>query len=571
MRNLYVRLLCALLCLAALASMFSCKKQNETEDTTAAEDTGFALTVEALSKYQIVLADRQSQELRASATTLQEHIKTVTGVALKIKSDLVVAGSAEYSESEYEIIVGRAERDCISELYKSIRNKDCGYVMQDTKVIILGETADTANRSVLFFKQDVLDKASEGGALLRPGESRLNTGSYALSEMKIDGVDIFEYSIVYPVLGTLQEKRIAEELSNWIKLNTGYSVPCVGDNVVAAKYEIQIGRTNRVAQELGAQMDAEITTDTQYYLSQSGHTVWTAGKTTGALTQAALAFVKAFGTDGTLRMPATACNEMTALSVSVMSYNVRGMKDGDKRDPNQVIESIQARDPDIFAAQEATSVGDNSAQWISRFKTALEGEYDVVKGIGVGNYTSYQPIYYKKDKFELVSSISKYLTHTPDKKSKLEGQSEYYRVVNIVVLRDKATGMEFVVSNNHFDINGYVVRTEEAKILANFLKDHPLLPLVVCGDFNTEVTTSPITTLIGNSRLTPGEKIAAEKIITGGSGAPDFQNRGETIIDLLLVSDCNVTVEKYEIWDNKTGKGYPSDHLPVWVEMTIYG
>ena len=567
MKKTYTRWLCALLCFAALASMFSCKKQKENEETTASEETEFALTAELLSQYQIVLAERQSQELRASATTLQGHIKTATGATLEIKSDLAAAGGGT---SEYEIVIGRAERDGVAELYQSLRQKDCGYVMQDTRVVILGETAEAVNRSVLLFKQDVLDKASEGGALLRPGESRWNAGSYALSDMKIDGVGIYEYTIVYPVLGTLMEKKIAEDLSNWIKLNTGYSVSCVGDHVAATKYEIQIGYTNRVSREMQARMNAEITSDTQYYLSKNGETILTAGRTTGALTQAALAFAKSFGEDGAMKLSETACREMTASSISIMSYNVRGMKDGNKRDPNQVIESIQARDPDIFAAQEATSVGDNSAQWISRFKTALEGEYDVVKGIGVGNYTSYQPIYYKKDKFELVSSISKYLTHTPDKKSKLEGQSEYYRVVNIAVLRDKATGMEFVVSNNHFDINGYIVRTEEAKILASFLKDYPLLPLVACGDFNTEANTSPITTLVNGSRLILGESIACEKIM-GGSTASDFQTREEKTIDLLFVSDCNITVEKYEIWDNKTSRGYPSDHLPVWVEMTVYG
>ena len=570
MKTMCMRVICAALCFVMLASVFSCKKQNEAEHATTSESEAFALTVENLSQYQIVVAAKQQQDLQASATALQADIKSITGAAPKIKSDLVIADSAEYCESEYEIIIGRADRDCTAELYKSLRNKDNGYVMAGTKVVILGETAEVVNRSLAFFKQDVLSKASDGGVLLCAGENRVNVGSYTRSAMKIDGVDIFEYSIVYPVLGTLQEKRIAEELSNWIKLNTGYSVSCVGDNVAVGTYEIQIGNTNRLSTETKAQMNADIASDNQYYLAKSGETILLAGQTTGALTQAALAFVNAFGEDGSLKMPAKACNEMTALSVSIMSYNVRGMKDGDKRDLNQVVESIQARDPDIFAAQEATSVGDNSAQWITRFKTALEDEYGVVKGLGVGNYVSYQPIYYKKDKFELVSSISKYLSHTPDKKSKLDGQSEYYRVVNIAVLRDKASGIEFVVSNNHFDINGYIVRTEEAKILAEFLKDYPLLPLVVCGDFNTEVTTSPIDTLLSKSRLTPGEKIAAEKIM-GGSGASDFQTRGDAIIDLLFVSDANVAVEKYEIWDNKTSKGYPSDHLPVWVEMTIYG
>ena len=570
MKTVYVRVICAMLCLVMLASVFSCKKQEETESTASAESDVFALTVENLSQYQIIVAERQQQDLRASATALQADIKEITGAAPKIKSDFVVAGSAEYSESEYEIIIGRADRECVADLYKSLRNKDHGYVMAGTKVVILGETAEVVNRSLALFKQDVLSKATDGGALLCAGENRVNVGSYTRSTMQIDGVDIFEYTIVYPVLGTLQEKRIAEELSNWIKLNTGYSVSCVGDNVEASEYEIQIGRTNRITQEIRADMDAKITSDTKYYLAKDQGTVWTAGRTNGTVTQAVLAFLNAFGEDGSLKLSATVCEELTALPISVMSYNVRGMKDGDKRDPDQVIECILERSPDVFVAQEATSVGDNSAKWITRFKTALLDEYDVVLGFGVGNYGSYQPIYYKKDKFELVSSSCKYLTHTPDKKSMLDGQSQYYRIVNIAVLRDKATGVEFVVSDNHFDISGYIVRTEEAKILAGLLKNYPLLPLIVAGDFNTEVTTSPIDALVGNSRLIPGEKIAAEKIM-GGSGAPDFQNRGETIIDLLFVSDSNVTVEKYEIWDNKTSKGYPSDHLPVWVEITVYG
>ena len=129
-------------------------------------------------------------------------------------------------------------------------------------------------------------------------------------------------------------------------------------------------------------------------------------------------------------------------------------------------------------------------------------------------------------------------------------------------------GVQFVYANNHFDTAGYIVRTEEAKILAKMLEAYPLMPLIVGGDFNTEATTTPIQTLISKSRLKLGEKLANECIL-GGSGSSDYITRGEKIIDIVLVSDESISVQKYEIWDNKTNGKYPSDHLPVWVECVI--
>ena len=41
------------------------------------------------------------------------------------------------------------------------------------------------------------------------------------------------------------------------------------------------------------------------------------------------------------------------------------------------------------------------------------------------------------------------------------------------------------------------------------------------------------------------------------------------IKDIVFVSENSISVQKYEIWDNKMGGTYPSDHLPVWVELTV--
>ena len=192
-KSSYMKMLCAILCVMMMPWMLLSCGSDEGESGDKTLDG--ALTVETLSQYQIVVEEKQFKEFSNVAAALQKNIQDAIGAELKIKSDFVVAGSADYCEAEYEILLGHADREVVTEFYKSIRDKDCGYAMIGTKVIIIGETAEVIQRSLRLFEQDVLSQAAEGVALLRPGESRLDAGSYNQMNMKIDGVDIYEYSI----------------------------------------------------------------------------------------------------------------------------------------------------------------------------------------------------------------------------------------------------------------------------------------------------------------------------------------------------------------------------------------
>ena len=571
MKKAVGKIVCAMLCGVILMALFSCATGGKENETTT-ENEVFALTVQNLSEYKIVVSERLSRELSGATAFLQEHIKGITGTTPEIKSDFVVKNSDIYCETEFEILFGKTEREGVEELYKGIRPKDIGYVMMGKKIVMIGDTGNIAEASVSLFKSDILDKVTDKGnaPLLYAGESKIQAGNYTISELKINGVDIYNYSIVYPFRSSLGESRIAEELSTWIKQNTGYTVKCVSDNQPITKYEIQVGDTNRITPEQKADMESKVTSDRHYYVLGSGETLWASGKTFNTVSRAVQEMLYQIDPDGRLNMNSAICKELKETSLSVMSYNVKSTMESSKRDSEGVITSIKSRMPDIFTPQETTL---ENARWIGRFHDALGSEYDVVMGLSVGKFTAYQPIYFKKDRFELVSSSSKYLTNTPDKQSKLEGQSEYYRIVTFAVLREKATGIEFVVSNNHFDIAGYVVRTEEAKILAKFLSEnYPFYPLIVCGDFNTGAETSPIQTLLSQTKLKPAQNIADEKTMTNGSGvSEDYTTTGQTIIDFIFVSYQNISVQYYELWDNKINGKYPSDHIPVWAELTIQG
>ena len=567
-----------MLCITMLTSLFSCdmsifnpstntettpnsKAESDTEEPTDV----FVLTVENLSEYRIIIPDKLTTELSEAVKSLQDHISAITGKEPEAVSDYISEDSDIFYESEYEILVGKTNRAASEELYTDIRTNDYGYAMVGKKILIFGNSSETARSSVTAFKADVLNKAkNEKDALLRSGESNLNVGLYTYDPLTVNGISIKNYSIVYPQRATLGEKDISQRLAAWIEINTGYTVKCISDKEEPREYEIQVGNTNRISSEQISKMNSYVTSDEQYYISGNNGIIWATGRNSGAILSAVTGMINLINSNGELNMQSYICANKKAASLSVMSYNIRGMMDSDKRNSEDVIVSIKERDPDIFAPQEATA---SAAMWISRLDNALSGEYACYKGLCVGKYSQYQPIYYKKDRLELISATSKYLTHTPDRKSRLEG-AEYDRIVTIVVLRDKETGVQFVYANNHFDTAGYIVRTEEAKILAKMLEEYPLMPLIVGGDFNTEATTTPIQTLISKSRLKLGEDLADEKTL-GGSGASDYQTRGEKIIDIVLVSAESISVNKYEIWDNKTNGKYPSDHLPVCIELVV--
>ncbi len=565
MKKIFKGSICIALCIITAISLFSCKGdgQEQTEDTSAEEV--FALTTENISEYRIIVSDDLSEELSGAIKSLQEYIKTIIGVQLEVKSDLVVANSDKYYESEYEILVGETNRASVKDVYRDIRTEDHGYAMADKKVLIFGNTSSIAQLSADVFKRDVLDKAKNGeSTLLYSGESKITAGQYTYDALTVNGVDIKDYSIVYPAGAKLGERDIAMRFAKWIEVNTGYTVECVPDSGERQDNEIQIGNTNRITADRISRMNSALISDGQYYISCEDDILWATGKDQSAILGAVTGMLDRINGDGKLEFLESICADKKEAAISVMSYNIRGMMDADKRNSEDVIVSIKQREPDIFAPQEATT---NSAEWISRLDAALGNEYQSFKGLRIGNYLQYQPVYFKKDRFELISSASRYLTHTPDKKSRLEG-AEYDRIVTFVVLRDKQTGAQFLYSNNHFDTAGYIVRTEEAKILAEMLEEYPLLPLIVGGDFNTEASTSPIQTLLSKTRLELGESIAEEKIL-GGSGSSDYLTRGDSIIDIVLVSKESISIRKYEIWDNKTNGRYPSDHLPVWVELTV--
>lgn len=83
----FIKILVLVLAVSQILCCFnSCKKEKE------AEEPIFELTLEDLSKYEIVIP-KADASMNSAATVLQGMVESATGVKLNIKTDEVIEGS----------------------------------------------------------------------------------------------------------------------------------------------------------------------------------------------------------------------------------------------------------------------------------------------------------------------------------------------------------------------------------------------------------------------------------------------------------------------------------------------
>ena len=564
-----VRFITLILVLCQLVGCFAaCKEQPDEEMAEVA----FDLTKDKLSAYTIVVPSQTSENMNAVAVTLQDMIEKAIGVKPEIKTDIVTDASGE---SEHEILIGVADRKEAREFHSDVKINDSGYALVGKKVLILGHTEECANSSVFQFKMDILDNAGTLDVLMKAGYNKIVCGTYSYDTLMLNGTDISKYTIVYPERSSNGEDTVASYLQSWILSKTGYVVNCKSDSAELAEYEIQIGDTKRITEDMLSAKNA----GDEYYIGTESKLVWISGKSKIALHAAYRKLLSMATEEGKTISLNTGSSEsyvMNALKLSVMSYNVYYDLGESKRNPSDVIASVKQRNPDVFGLNEA------GKDWINKFNsdTQISAQYACAEGKPADNAAdaSYNPIFYKKDKFELVEVQTKWLSATPDKMSKYP-DAKHYKIFTYVILKDKVSGTEFMYINVHLDGSNdssahaalKEVRKKQADILKRLVSEYSYLPAILGGDFNEGPTSNVIVGMSNGTRFKYCMNVAEKKIDINST---DVNSSYTAISDgvifdyLFVTSDC-ITVQKYEQWDNKVNGKYPSDHLPVCAEITI--
>lgn len=182
----------------------------------------------------------------------------------------------------------------------------------------------------------------------------------------------------------------------------------------------------------------------------------------------------------------------------------------------------------------------------------------------------YAPIFYRRDRFELVAGQTIWLSPTPEKPSK-GWDASHLRIATIVTLRDKLTGRTFRVANTHFDHRGEQARLNSAELLRVHLDKEGDEPTLLMGDFNCRADSPPIKRLTGEGN---GEAFRDTRTQVEEPAGPDSTWNGfRQIVDGARIDFIFLRgpwrTERFEIIDARQDDRYLSDHLPVTATFAI--
>ena len=265
--------------------------------------------------------------------------------------------------------------------------------------------------------------------------------------------------------------------------------------------------------------------------------------------------------------PETVPEAKITQKITVMSYNVYIKGSGEKSPENRtplVAQMIKKYSPDSFGLQEADE------GWLERLPALME-EYDYV---GIGRNSNKgggeaSPVFYKKDKYELLDSGTFWLSKSPEKASK-GWDAMFKRICTYAILKDKETGFTYAHFNAHFDHIGVIARLESVAVIADKIAEiAPDIPVVFSGDLN-DYEGADMYARVLESGLKDTKYLA--KTTSGGNvtyhGYSELVEK-EAPIDFIFVNAFAADVSSYAVGSEKIEGIYASDHHPVISTLTM--
>ena len=258
-------------------------------------------------------------------------------------------------------------------------------------------------------------------------------------------------------------------------------------------------------------------------------------------------------------------------SLRCCTFNIRLKNDGDdkagfgwnvRRD--RVANYIREKAIDVVGMQEVLH-----PQLLDLLERLPQYDY-----VGVGRADGktkgeYSPIFFLKDKFEVLDKGNFWLSETPDVPGSKGWDAAIERIASYAKLKDKATGKIFMAVNTHFDHVGVMARRESAKLIMRKIQEIVgNRPAVVTGDFNvTEDDEAYVTMTTDAFRMNDAYHMTANHTGT----VYTFQNflRISPLecgkIDFIFLTPA-IRVKHSHI-EVQSPENILSDHNPHWADV----
>ena len=260
-----------------------------------------------------------------------------------------------------------------------------------------------------------------------------------------------------------------------------------------------------------------------------------------------------------------------AQSLKAMTYNLRldVASDGNNAWPFRkdfFAAQVRFYEPDILGVQEAMphQVVDLE-QLLPQYNHVGIGR----EGVGKGESSN---IFYKKDKLKVLETNTFWLSDTPEVISK-GWDAACHRVCTYALFQEAKTNQLFWVFNTHLDHIGEQARTKGIELILAQINQLNTLnyPVIFMGDFNSEPQEERIVAL--KKVMNDAREVSLEKPFGPVGTFNNFEHDKSVtaLIDYIFISKkSNLKVIKYAVLSDSKDLKYPSDHLPVYVEMVFH-
>ena len=270
---------------------------------------------------------------------------------------------------------------------------------------------------------------------------------------------------------------------------------------------------------------------------------------------------------------AFSCSTSRTLSLKWATMNVRYDNPADSLNnwnyrKDSVAAFIKRQNIDVIGLQEVRN------NQLEDLKLRLPEYAEVGVGRDDGKTAGeYAPIFYKKDKFDLLDSKTFWLSQYPDSAGFVGWDGACTRIATWAKLKNRENGQVVFAINTHLDHVGVDARKKGALLIIEQIKKLAEgMPVVLTGDFNVP-ETSEVYSIITNNEFKFND---AQKVAETTSGPKyTFHNFGKSPlkkrekIDYIFVTP-EVTVKNSSI-EQETAEDnfFLSDHNPQVVTLEI--
>ena len=530
-------------------------------DSTSVPNT-LNIVLDGKSQYTIVTPDSSDDYTISFAEEIRQFIRNKTRANVRVVSD---GGKTPSNVSEYEILIGRTNRQESLEAYNRLDYNASKAFISGTKIVLAAHTPDGFSESFKALKNRM--RISKDAKTLTVSELNVTrNGTYGIKKLTLGGVDFWDYGIV---ASGEEETAFASTLCSIIAKASGIVIDVYSNSDAIP--------SDKKALVIRSSENSDYSADTYYTFEETNGGFALVCPDAQGRTMAYTDFQNALvdKTADTLELsdvikPAKNQNNGQGgiADLKIMTFNVlNGWNTSNigTRD-DLAAQKILAFEPDVLGLQEFDDYYRNATG--TPLISLISEKYSEVNP----TEKSWNPIFYNKTTLTLITcGHVNYSEGTVYDTYSYQGAvGSKFRTINWALFKHRESEKQFLVLNTHLDVEKTLqpsqvnqLKNEITSLQATFGVEN----IFLLGDLNSNINSQTAQTLFNfGFKDTHALALTKDDLDSATSQGQPITEPYSVAIDHVYCIGDNISVSEYmTIIDIRNA----SDHCPVCVTLKI--